>query len=61
MGGTSVPPFLFVVYKYAITGEFMIALVDIGIGVLILGVAALILGVGIKLIKESLKKEGRDE
>jgi hypothetical protein len=31
----------------------MIALVDIGIGVLILGVASLVLYVGIKLIKEA--------
>lgn len=31
----------------------MIALVDIGIGVLILGVAALVLAVGIKLVKEA--------
>lgn len=34
----------------------MIALVDIGIGVLILAVASLILGVGIKLVKEAANR-----
>lgn len=35
----------------------MIALVDIGIGVLILGVASLVLGIGLKLIRENAKKD----
>ena len=35
----------------------MIALVDIGIGVLILAVAGLILGIALKLIKEGSKKD----
>ena len=37
----------------------MIALVDIGIGVLILAVAGLMLGVAIKLVKEAAKKDGQ--
>ena len=36
----------------------MIALVDIGIGVLILAVAGLMLGVALKLIKENSRKDG---
>lgn len=35
----------------------MLALVDIGIGVLILAVAGLMLGVALKLIKENSKKD----
>jgi hypothetical protein len=37
----------------------MIALVDLGIGVLILAVAGLILGIAIKLIRENSKKDGQ--
>ena len=37
----------------------MVALVDIGIGVLILAVAGLILGVALRLIKENSKKDGQ--
>jgi hypothetical protein len=33
----------------------MIALVDIGIGILIIAIASMILGIGIKLIKENSK------
>lgn len=39
----------------------MIALVDIGIGVLILGVAALVLGIGISLVKEASKMDKKNE
>jgi hypothetical protein len=35
----------------------MIALIDLGIGVLILAIAGLILGVALKLIKENSKKD----
>jgi hypothetical protein len=37
----------------------MIALIDLGIGVLILAIAGLILGVALKLIKENSKKDGQ--
>lgn len=35
----------------------MIALVDLGVGVLIIAIAALILGVGLKLLREASKSD----
>ena len=38
----------------------MPALVELGVGVMILGVAALILGIGLKLIKENSSVDPKD-
>lgn len=41
-------------------GGFMIALVDIGIGLMIIAIASLILGVGIQLIRGNDNIENKD-
>jgi ABC-type uncharacterized transport system permease subunit len=44
---------------FSYKGVSMFALVDIGIGLLIVGIASLVLGIGVKLIKENSKRDGQ--